>query len=827
MSDPEQAFDWRRTQFDGSRREQLRRAQAMSVRERLEALDQLTQLSDRMQAMPRQRGAAVADHAYPGVQESPADYRADHVVHEIVLDGCTPTPLANYLKALGVLRLLSVKYPETRGSWRGDKFVLRTPLDRSSIECFFLYEYEPTPIMAPWNGGSGFYYQERKSKEKDPITGKKRKLGIFDQETAATKVVDAMLTSTNKRLGAYKEAIGQAKRLVQEAGFVTSPSGGKEKDDFILSLRSRLSDACIQAMDAGLAVTAEKTQYPPLLGTGWNDGNLDFASNFMQRLLEVLGTTDEALPNRSDDWLSASLFGTSSPNLTRRNIGQFFPGQAGGPNAGIGFDADAAINPWDFVLMIEGALMFAAAAVRRNADDLPGAFSYPFTVRAVVAGSGSLGEGDSANSRGELWMPLWSQPASFSEIRSVMAEGRVALGKRPARDALDFVRAVHRFGSYRGVRSFQRFGLLMRFGKAYLATPLSRVEVIDEAASNLLDELDKRSWLDRFRRFARGDNTANRFQMLRHQLEDQLFDLSGQEPTPAETQSLLVLLGEIHKTMTASRKAKESVPPLPRLSEQWVTAADDGTPAFRIAKALAGLRGVGDEPLPLRAQLFPVHRRFDQWMTPDAGENVRIHIGQRGRVVDTLRALLTHRLQVARRLEFSDKPLESAAGAMLDDVAAFLHGDSMDGRIAALLPGLCLCRIPEDIDHAAGEGVLPAAFSLMKLALTPDKTLRSLGHLRESDHIPIPAGMLAKLDAGNHENRAVVAAWRRLHASGLTPIFRDPIPTLSRRIRVRAPAALLIPLRYGATGALARGLLEQPVTPSGSGSDRLTQGEIE
>jgi CRISPR-associated protein Csx17 len=817
MTEHDRNMDWRKTTFDGSRREQLRRVQAMTVRQRLEAMDQLAVLSERMRAMRRQTDAASAASCI-GVREQQVVYHAGEPINQIVLAGCAPTPLANYLKALGVLRLLSTHHPETRGFWRNDRFVLHTSLDKEGVLDFFLNDYEPTPIMAPWNGGSGFYYQERKSKEKDSVTGKKKKLGVFDQETAATKIVDAVIGSTSKRLEAYREVLGMAKAIVKKMGFVTAPDSGKQKEDFILSLRSLLPDISLQAMDAGVVISAEKAQYPPLLGTGWNDGNMDFTSNFMQRLLDVLGMTEDSVPDQSEDWLRSSLFSTGSPNLTKNNIGQFSPGQAGGPNASTSFEAEAAINPWDFVLMIEGSLMFAAAAVRRNADDPSAAFSYPFTVRAVGAGSGSLGEGDTANARGELWMPLWPNPASYAEVRSLMAEGRVALGRKPARDALDFVRAIHHLGGYRGVRSFQRFGLLMRSGRAYLATPLARVEVSDDPRPNLLDELDRHGWLDRFRQFARGDNVANRFLMLRRQLEDQLFDLSGREATPAEMQSLIVLLGEIQQATAVSRKAQENMRPVPHLSEHWVTAADDGTPEFRIAKALAGLRGVDDVALPLRAQQFPVHQKYDEWMTPETSEGVRICIGQKGRLMDTLRALLEHRLWLADKLKMRDKPFSGPAGATLDDVVAFLRDDRMDARIAALLPGLSLCAIPEDTDRTAGEGALPAAFGLMKLALTPGRILRSLGHLGADERLPIPAGMLAQLAAGNHDNRAVKIAWRRLRASNLTPFFADAIPKLGDIKPIRATAALLIPLRYGATGALARGLLEEPETEADSAS---------
>ncbi|MGC9036201.1 MAG: type I-G CRISPR-associated protein Cas8g1/Csx17, partial [Verrucomicrobiia bacterium] len=83
---------------------------------------------------------------------------------QIVLNGCSPTPIAFYLKALGVLRLVSEqKDPTAKGCWQRDRFVLYTKLTEKELLDFFLYEYEPTPIVAPWNGGSGFYPKDKKS----------------------------------------------------------------------------------------------------------------------------------------------------------------------------------------------------------------------------------------------------------------------------------------------------------------------------------------------------------------------------------------------------------------------------------------------------------------------------------------------------------------------------------------------------------------------------------------------------------------------------------------------------------------------------------------
>lgn len=712
-------------------------------------------------------------------------------MNNITLSGCSPTPLASYLKALGVLRLLSARHPETRAAWRKESLLLQTPLTREEIEQFFLRSYSPTPVMAPWNSGSGFY------------------------EKATKGALETILQNNDARLDLYRNCLGMVEEALASTDRSASPKGDK-KALLLLRMRGLLPDEAIAWLDAAVLLAGDTPQYPPLLGTGGNDGRLDFTNNFMQRLVQVLCLDGKSAETKSRDWLCLALFGDAVSGLTKKAIGQFSPGQAGGPNASTGFDADATINPWDFVLMIEGALLFAAAAVRRNADDPYGVMSYPFTVKIVGAGSGSLGEGDTANARGELWMPLWDQLASYMEIRALLSEGRVALGRRPARDALDFVRAIHHMGGYRGVRSFQRYALLMRSGNAHLATPLERIEVTAKPRVNLLDELDRNNWLEKFRRFAQSGTAANRFQVLRHRLENAFFNFSGRHPSPGETQAILALLGEIQSALAGSSKAREAVDPLPQL-DGWANAADDGTPAFRIARALAGLRGNNEIPLPLRAQLFPVHPRyFGKWIeaanesSNAPASRVRIYTGMAGSLSRMLQNLLNRRLWLAQKLETKDKPLDSQAGATSSDVTAFLQDDSMDRRIALLLPGLSLCSIPEEDDRSSGDGSFPAAFALLKLCFTPDSILRNLHVLEQGKALPLPAGILAQLASGHSPERALLTAWRRLHASGLHPVFSpDALPSLNGLLPQRVAAALLIPLRYGTYGSLARSVLKK------------------
>jgi len=717
--------------------------------------------------------------------------------HDIVLTGCNPTPLASYLKGLGVLRILNNFDPAIKVAWVGESLHLTSIKSSEVLFRYLLEDYMPTPILAPWNGGSGFYQN--------------------DNRTSLQKIKESNIP----RLSAFRISLEVAERALDLQGLQREASPKNEAKTRLLNrLRGLLPDDALEWFDASILLTGGKPNFPPLLGSGGNDGRLDFTNNFMQRLLELIDVENGKATPKSHGLLDLALFAKPVPGLAKQAIGQFAPGQVGGPNSTTGYEAKGAINPWDFVLMIEGALLFTAAAVRRNEQSSAGILSYPFTVRTISAGSGNLGPSDAATSRGELWMPLWSNPACYTEIRSLLSEGRVALGTRPAKDALDFVRAIHQFGGYRGVDRFQRYGLMMRSGKAYLATPLGRVQVRNNTKIGLVDELERNGWLTKFRRFSQEEHTAGRFAKLCHRLENVIFVMAQRKPSPSRTQSLLVLLGEIQGALSRSVKIHETVPPVPQLSAKWVQEANDKSPEFRIACALAGMRGIGQLALPLRSQLFPIHHAYHNTWLKNACNNdkrkndpvclVRAQIPAQRDLLSTLIELLRFRLSLPVRLNFADRPLKSDAGIDLVDLLDFLGSDRMDVKISALLPGLALCEIPADHEQNPGDGAISAAFALCKLTLMPEATLQRLGRLPENVRLPTAPQILAKLASGDptQAEQAIKIAWRRLHGSGIEPAMAfSQLPNTAGINPRRLAAALLIPLRFGASRALSEAVL--------------------
>jgi CRISPR-associated protein Csx17 len=730
-------------------------------------------------------------------------------VNELVLHGCSPVPLAHYLKALGVLRLVAEqKDPTARGYWKRDRFVLVTSLDRGGLERFLLDEYQPTPITGPWNGGSGY----------------------FDKDN--TQAIDALMASNARRFEVYRETINAARSVLTRVGLSEKPSSD-QKERLLCACRAAFPDQALKWLDATFVLSDDGAKFPPLLGTGGNDGRLEFTNNFMQRLLCLFDAATGIAESNAAELLKASLFGEATTHLAKgAPIGQFLPGNAGGVNATASFNADSLINSWDFVLMLEGATLFAAAAAHCMEQDTAGVLTYPFTVRPAGVGYESAASNDESSGRAEMWVPLWCNPTSLPELAAVMSEGRARVGGRAARNGVDFARAVAGLGIDRGIDAFQRYGFHARNGLSYFAVPIGRFEARAEPRAALLEEID--TWLDRFRGRANGNTAPASAARAVHQLEATIFDLCLRGDVIRQ-QAVLIALGRCERVLAiSSRWTKDSeLSPVPALSGQWLSDCDDGSVEYRLASALASVWGyyesAGGKPsvMSIRQQLEPVTTwkvnnglavRWDWDATSDV-------VWTHGNLADSLNAVMQRRLMRGVQAGVTTYPDVGHVPADLSDVSDFIDGTIDEKKLSDLLWGCMLIdwtRMSKEQRPRprTADGAPPGAlYAVLKLCFAGDLAVRaSTGGSTQHGGIPI-VPRVHRAAAGGDGERASAEALRRLRGSGLSPALATIHlgPELARR----TAAALLFPIDYDSRQRLAALVLrppksEQPASSSSS-----------
>lgn len=712
-------------------------------------------------------------------------------VHLHDLAGCAPTPLAHYLKAIGILRLVAQqKDPDVRGFWRDQRFCLLTSLDETALETFFLDEYVPTPFVSPWNKGSGFFTEGDKGlapieKSKAPRFEAFRR-GIsqarvqLDGITTADAEVRRLKDQTKAKKGVkpvrskddadHKKELAAAEREFKRLKFdLYGP--------FALAWRGPHRDW----MDAAMVLSpGGEPSWPALLGTGGNDGRLDFTNTAMQRLGDLfdLESVNGAPALAARMLLKTALFETPSAALLDAAVGQFFPSFAGGANGTTGPDAGSRINPWDFVLMLEGAVAFRGQITRRLGarDDMRAAI--PFAVASQ--GVGHATRGREKDARGEQWMPLWERPASWQDVSALLGEGRAQLGRSSARRPLDFARAIARLGVARGLTGFVRFGYLERNGQSNLAVPLGRIAVVAQPRARLIDEVG--AWLDRLQREA--DDAPARFSAAVGVLSDAVFDVLTREAEPARWQSMLAALDRVERVQASGTAFK--VGPCPTLSPGWVEAAADDSPEWRLAVSLgSAARGYNKDGRPfgsVRAHALPLDPKKAWRYAVGADKRLvndpRVVMMGRDPLSDLV-AIVERRIVEASQTGSRTLPLVArhGAGARLGDIARFLAGEVDVERTVALARALMALdwehvRLPPtriDSKDRPDEG-----WEALRLCSLPFRVCER--------SIATEPAMFRRLAAGDAAG-AVEIALRRLRAAGLRPPLVAAIadPTTARR----------------------------------------------
>ena len=710
--------------------------------------------------------------------------------HRVRLDGCRTRPLSSYLMALGVFRLVAEQADrKARGAWQDGVFVLESCLDESGLRRFFQDTYRPTPVLSPWNGGSGFFPNDNKA-------------GI-----------EFVGSESGTRFVAYQDALGACRRALADLGLDEKPEKD-QKPALVEALRSELPDAALAWLDAALVLTNDGARFPPLLGTGGNDGRLDFSNNFMGRLTDIFGPLPEAPKKqaaeriRRQTWLACALFGVSAPGLTKGAVGQFDPAGAGGANAGPGESFDTKVSPWTFVLMIEGAMALAASSSRKLESTSGGELSFPFSVRSSGAGYGSATAVEEGSGRDELWLPLWAELTGWPDIAALLREGRARVGRRTATTGVDFARAIAGLGVSRGLSAFERYGFHVRNGLAYQAVPLGTWPVRRNPRADLLAPLDR--WLDRFRRATASDSAPASLRRARRGIDDAVLSLCGTSP-PTAASRVLVELGRAERQMVRSLKfcIDSFLPPVPWLPPAWLHAARDDSREFRLASALASAG--------LRARATPLEAGRARWNAiPDAS------VGWiDGDLVRSLQGWLLRR-ELSEVVAGSPPRL----GVSCADLAWWLEHPESDRAVEELALGLALVDLHSvSARDPSASAWLPPTFALMHLCVA-DRTL-------DGATLPRTPGLLQRACSGDADG-ATRLALRRLKGAGVRLRMHDrprtqrpwsSLPHPSGQTR-RLAAALAFPLSPTGRQSVRTSVINNRSEPTGAGAQEPSPNEV-
>jgi CRISPR-associated protein Csx17 len=746
----------------------------------------------------------------------------------ITLNGCAPIPLAHYLKALGILRLVAESEHGDAAAtayWKRSDFILNSRFAYEGelpLSDFFLRDYRPTPLMVPWSGGDFF------------AVNRDKPANAFDKTPTSSRVVESILSSDSPRFESYRSALRTTFRAIDEAGVTAKKdiegSGGSQrrlKAEMLKSLRSSLPDGALAWMDAASIIEPESVAFNALLGGGGgSDGNSHFSDNFMQCLWVALPDFDAQRKKPvkaigigavfdSCAALNESLFGLQGAGTKIPDLSPvlFDSTRVGGPNQTSGFEAKAGSNPWDFILMLEGAVLFAGAIGRRLDNNREPSARFPFLFQASPIGLGSSYLRESSGR--ELWLPLWSQPASLAEVRALLAEGRVEKHGRMAKRGTDAFVAAAQLGFDRGVASFQRIGFFKgRIGgdNYFTAIDQGRITPRRNQSVDLLRDVD--DWLTRLASASTSDKCPTSVTSKVVTLERRIADLATapQGESPSRLLAVLAVLGSTERALARSFRwtTENHIYPLHGLRPEWLEKAHDGTPEFRLAQSIAGMRAwLGSETLWFREHLEPLdmgstsEHSWVKWAKQPTND-VAWHDGD---LTDALNAILARRLVRVEKSGARGWPDWSSHPASLNDITSFIEHRTNDTLLADLIWGLSLVDWASNLEEqkldAKDEAIPSSFYALLRLCF------RRANKGEEQDSIPLVPAILNRAINGQGKEASALAA-RRLRASCKAPLADEF--SLTGDVARRTAAAMLFPISTRDFRLLEHMTLKQPTT---------------
>jgi CRISPR-associated protein Csx17 len=608
----------------------------------------------------------------------------------LALPGLSPDSLGNYLASLGLLRVLSRRWPGTRIAWRDEVLQVvggPTTLDELLDELVGIAsERAWTPYAREWRVAQAESSALARKRETSEASGVPFALW---QAQAAEDLLETFSAHVvpHGRGRAMNPVLGNAGKVGQRdfekgwkaaahsLGRPESSKPGKNETPAAKTAREKSdSRSGMNAAEAGRAALKALLQGAPL---SWLEKGLNGATWFSQANKQY--------------------------------------------NNGQKASRDGLLSPWLMLLACEGIAFLSGGSSRRLGARAPAAGAFPFVTRAGAASS----LGQAGRDRGEFWAPIWERPMAAAEVRTLFRRGRAQLGTRSAETAAAFASAVVQRGVDAGLAEFRRFVLGWTTAHDYVEPRFEGVVATPNPnspnASAIASTLRSITALIEHHGFPRDRKKGNRWRFvgLRGPVESALLDVAAQPSNPeagiALLDAVVAALDRIDRNRSF-REGKVSWEPLPLA---WLPSLfADEQPGVEARLALSLVSGF-PETLPFAAFRFGVEWARERngkyaydWATqPKRFEHSKVAparwVWSPGELANVLCAALSRRLLEEARLDATHtrRPQGRALlPAAASHIRQWLDGDLDEGLFAAWLGRLALFdwtidwrRVPKEV----------------------------------------------------------------------------------------------------------------------------------
>jgi len=371
--------------------------------------------------------------------------------------------------------------------------------------------------------------------------------------------------------------------------------------------RSQRAIAEVRVLDAHI-VGIGRNRFNPVLGTGGNVAKRDLAKACTDAIKLLVKPEKES-------WLCATL--TGQPDVTLPDLsngGTWFVFANKTFNCGQTWFREGQLSPWSVLLATEGAFLLVGGVNRRLGSRARPYAVFPFISEPAQPET----DGEIGMARAEFWAPLWSFPATLTEVRALFQRGLAKLGGRPAQAPHEFAVAALAAGVDSGIAEFARYQLRQTTSsQVYEAVPRERIRVsADEkehrgiipakSVAPLLVQLIESGWNDRLPFEPRDAKQKGKFVGLRGPVEAAIVRIGERPDDPERWQQLLSRLAAAQSRIDRNKDLRERCIPIPPLAPDWFELAwPEPTPEVEIACAIASVGWNADPAsIPLGANIF-------------------------------------------------------------------------------------------------------------------------------------------------------------------------------------------------------------------------------